>query len=407
MPSDYQLQTINNCNMIDVFQNKDNKNDTVEQLNLKVIEWKNNDNSYYIIKYNKDYLTEDNFTSIGLLRSVILQNNKIVAFSPPKSIPCSKFISDYKPDECTAQEFIEGTMINLFFDEHNDKWEIATKSSIGANMYYFINDYKHKLTFSEMFYEIIDKVNLDINSLPKNLSYSFVIQHNQNRIVSRFQSEKLYLIAAYTIDNNNFSISELSDIEVKKIFSHSKVSYPETYSISNFDDLINKWTNQNISYEHVGIILKCGNIRSKIRNPNYEYVRQLRGNQPKLQYHYLELYNSYNDELVDEYLKYYPESTSKFEQYKKEIDLFTNQLYHNYISCFIKKKQPLAAYPYQYKNHMFKLHELYITQLRSQQKYISKITVINYIKNLHPSQLMYSLNYHHRNKIQINDELSS
>ena len=45
---------------------------------------------------------------------------------------------------------------------------------------------------------------------------------------------------------------------------------------------------------------------------------------------------------------------------------------------------------------MFKLHEHFINDLRPQNLYITKIEVINYVNKLHPSLLMYCLNYNIR-----------
>ena len=87
MGSVYDLHTINNNSMKELIFNNNNINDT---LKLKYIEWKDsncdssNKNQYYILKYNKNYLTEDNIYSIGLLRSIIIKNNEIIAYSPPK-----------------------------------------------------------------------------------------------------------------------------------------------------------------------------------------------------------------------------------------------------------------------------------------------------------------------------------
>ena len=39
--------------------------------------------------------------------------------------------------DCIAQEYVEGTMINLFYDNENCEWEIATRSSIGGKMAFF------------------------------------------------------------------------------------------------------------------------------------------------------------------------------------------------------------------------------------------------------------------------------
>ena len=55
----------------------------------------------------------------------------------------------------------------------------------------------------------------------------------------------------------------------------------------------------------MGIIVKHENgDRTKFRNPNYEHVKKLRGNNSKLQFQYLTLHK----EMINEYLKYYPEN---------------------------------------------------------------------------------------------------
>ena len=48
------------------------------------------------------------------------------------------------------------------------------------------------------------------------------------------------------------------------------------------------------------IVYHKSGVRTKFRNPNYEFVRQLRGNEPKKQYRYLVLRQQ---EKVMEYLK--------------------------------------------------------------------------------------------------------
>ena len=71
-------------------------------------------------------------------------------------------------------------------------------------------------------------------------------------------------------------------------------------------------------------------------------------------------------------------------------------LYKYYVSCYIKKQGPLYTFDFQYRNHMFKLHEIYINNLKPDRKSMNKTIVNDYINNLHPAQLMFSLNYHLR-----------
>ena len=45
---------------------------------------------------------------------------------------------------------------------------------------------------------------------------------------------------------------------------------------------------------------------------------------------------------------------------------------------------------------MYNIHQIYWNELRDQKKNISLITVINYVNNLEPTLLMFSLNYNFR-----------
>ena len=123
---------------------------------------------------------------------------------------------------------------------------------------------------------------------------------------------------------------------------------------------------------------------------NYEKVKHLKGNSPKLQYRYYQLRQQ---GVVKDFLKYYPEYKEEFFNFRNELHIWTNQLYQNYINCFIKKQKPLAGFPYNFKTHMYKIHEIYLFDLKSDQKYVNKTVVIDYVNNLPPAKLMYSVNH--------------
>jgi hypothetical protein len=123
---------------------------------------------------------------------------------------------------------------------------------------------------------------------------------------------------------------------------------------------------------------------------SYEEVRKLRGNQPKLQFNYLTLKQQ---NKVGEFLQYYPEHTVIFNKFKLAVYHYTNNLFMNYISCFVRKEKPLKEYEFEYKTHMYKLHEKYKTELKPNQKAIDKKFVIDYVNALHPAQQMFLINY--------------
>lgn len=379
--------------------NKVMNGDTLNSLNVtecKYLFGENNLN-YKIIRYNKDTLYVDH--TYGIFRSVVINsNNEVVSFAPPKSISSEKFVELYpqKCDKIVAEEFVEGTMINVFWDNMLNDWNISTRNTVGAEVYFYKTD-KSK-TFKTMFYEALHETNLDLNNLNKEFCYSFVLQHPENRIVVPTNSPTLYLVQVYQIKKENdewcVHVVSMNEIKEQTIWKETSVKFPQIYEgWNNYDDLENKYASRNTEYNVMGVVVKNveTNDRCKFRNPIYEEVRHLRGNQPKLQYHYLSLRKNGK---IAEYLKYYPEFKNEFSKFRDQLHLFTNTLYANYISCYIKKEKPLGEFNGQYKTHMFNIHKIYLDSLRAEKKHVTNTIVINYVNGLHESQQMHALHYH-------------
>jgi hypothetical protein len=178
---------------------------------------------------------------------------------------------------------------------------------------------------------------------------------------------------------------------------NADIHFPQTYYEDSYTELISKYASMNTQYDVLGVMLyntQTGE-RSKIRNPVYEQVRALRGNQPKLQYQYLTLRKQ---NKVKDFLTYYPENKRNFSEYREQLHLFTNTLFMNYISCYIKKEKPLKQYSEQYRTHMYALHKLYIASLRENKLVVTNRIVIDYVNNLQTTLLMYCLNFHMRKR---------
>ena len=379
----------------------------INELKLNKVESRTkNGLSYKVITYDKNLLSNDLTGIYGFCRSIIINSdNKVVCFAPPKSVSAYAFIDKYPGNSksIVAEEFVEGTMINVFWDEKiglTGGWEIATRNTIGATSRFYKSSSNNK-TFREMFLEAAKECNLNIETLNPLYSYSFVLQHPSNRIVVPFENSSLYLIAIYHIDNsdiNNIRVYRMN-MNAQDVMNWYKTSvkFPQIYSWSNYTELITTYASMNTSYDIVGVVLfnLITGERTKIRNPVYEEVRSLRGNQPKLQYQYLSLRK---EGKVGDFLKYYPENKNEFSAFRDQIHLFTNILFSNYIECYIKKENQLLHYSQQHRGHLYNLHQMYINELREQKLFVTNRVVINYVNNLHPSLLMYSLNYNMRKR---------
>jgi hypothetical protein len=406
MTSYYDLTLVEEFNYL-IKNDEPNIESNKNILKLNKVECRTENNQKYkVIRYDKNMLSCDLANNYGLFRSVILNSdNKVVSFAPPKSIPSDQFIQAYPEDygNVEAQEFVEGTMINVFWDPKiglNGGWEIATRNTVGAtSSFYKAPGCK---TFRTMFLEAAKDNNLDLEQLDKTTCYSFVLQHPENRIVVPFIKPQLYLVAVYQIHNNvdRITVHKYNIEEYEYFFNitmMSSVMFPQIYKFVTYKELIEKYASMNTDYSILGVILynKITHERAKIRNPVYELVRNLRGNQPKLQYQYLCLRHQGK---VKDYLKFYPEHKKEFSSFRDQLHLFTETLYANYVSCYIKKEKPLSEFPDQYRTHMFNIHQKYMNELRDKKMHVSNTVVIKYVNELHPSLLMYCLNYQMRKR---------
>ena len=336
----------------------------------------------YIIKYNKLFLQKNNLDTLGLFRSIITDGKKLISFSPPKSVPYELFSSHHAPENSIIEEFVEGTMINYFY--HDNKWVLATRWNIGANTKYYQDQ---KQTFKEMFDSAVLEKSIPLDTLDKTKSYSFVLQHPNNRIVVPFIKPNLVLVAVY----------EFNGWTAKEVASNIKMCSPQIYTdLFSWESVKHTFASPNTYYHIMGVVMKnTSGKRSKIRNPMYEKVRKLKGNSPKIQFQY---YNLYQLGRVKEYLHYYPEHKTLFATFRNELFMWTNELWRLYHNYYVHKTIAIDDVSYPLRPHIRTLHRIYLDELREKKQYVNKNVVINYIYQLPPAKLMYAINYPLRQK---------
>ena len=344
----------------------------------------------YILKYNKKCINESNEKELGLYRSVVCAfvggDVQVLSFAPPKSLNKNKFMEDNKLADCIQLNFAEGTMVNVFWDKTADEWNIHTKSCIGARC-----SWNSDKTFRFLFLDAMNDEGMEFENLNKEYCYSFVLQHPENKIVVPLTKKKLILTNVYKINNENEIVTITNHDDMVRNFNGNNVYQDNIERFEFWDELLDHYASDNMEYTQQGIVvLNNDGHRMKIRNRNYERVKHLKGNNPKLQFHY---YYLRQRGMVAEFLKYYPEYRALFSQFRNDMHAFTSQLHVNYIHCFIQKQKKLSEYPYQFKPHMYALQEKYINELFPEKKYVNKQVVIDYINSLPPQRLMYAVNY--------------
>jgi len=344
--------------------------------------------NWYFVQYLKHTLCQTTYKTHGLFRSVLTDGKTIQVFSPPKSIPFALMRSeDY--NDFQLEELVEGTMINLFWNNYLNDWELATKSSIGGR-YSFYQD--NKKTFRTMFLEALNHQKVELENLDKKLCYSFILQHPENRIVIPFKNPRVVLAAMYKIEGTKITILDKNKSNIPNAILPKTLSQSTDYSGTNWDDLQSYFNQMNLDYRVVGVNIYNPNtgFRSKLRNPTYEHVRRLKGNSPKIQFQY---YSLRQVGKVKEFLQYYNEFRPKFTELRNDLHKWTEQLWKNYVRCYVQKEKPLLEFPKKFRAHMFNLHQIYLNDLRELGHYISRQIVIKYVNALEPAKLMYAVNY--------------
>jgi hypothetical protein len=375
------------------------KNPHENNLKFNRKNYNNKNNKYSIICYDKEMLSLDIVPSVGFLRSVVIDSeNSVVSFSPPKSMPFDTFAKKYQENnkDVVAEQFVEGTMINMFWDKTaglSGSWEFATRNTVGGD----VSFQKNQKTFRTMFLEASQQNNLQLNMLNSAYCYSFVMQHPDNRNVFPFKTAQLYLVEVYEIvqtDDGTVNVFSHNLEVVKKygLWENTTVKFPEVYNNwTEYSELKSNYASMNSSYDVMGVVIKNKKTleRCKLKNPIYEYIKNLHINQIKIQYQYLMLRK---EGRISDFLKHYPENKKDFSFFRDKLHDFTKTLYQNYITCYIKKEKLLKDFSDSFRSHMLHIHKLYIDELKPKNEYVNNSVVIQYVNKLHPSMQMHSLN---------------
>ena len=396
------------CKVVEVEYNKN------AWVNSPYAFWLNRTNdykhSYFLVNYDKKILQKrvDDGVEYGYeqyVRSVILnENRKIVCFSPPMCQPRLETKAK-DADTCNdkdkelefskvkfAEEFVEGTMVNLFYNPSNDVqgWEFSTRNVVSpAEKRESGSGVMDKKCFRRMFFEACASVGLNFDDLPKEYSYSFVLQHPDNVIVAPVKSIALYIVAIYYIDGT--TVYEM-DRSVMRWSSFSGVRHPARFGLKNEEDyrkILNVWASNNSLYYYPGVMFRTHEgARYKYRNPNYEFMKNAKGVVEKNRFAYLHLKKLGK---LQSHFERFPENELEFFRHSTNFYNYMHNLHKNYMECYVNKKKPLKEYAVEYKKNMFQLHEHYKMMLKTTGKRVNIEVVIEFMNEQSLSSQLFVL----------------
>ena len=338
-----------------------------KKLGFKVNSYKNLRIVSYPYDKKPEYNSQDDIYKLYLKGAVIdINTNRVICLPPIKALDIST--ESENQDGAIYQSLIDGTMINLFY--HGDKWIISTRSEIGG-----YNKWTNKKSFRQMFDECCE---LDCDSLDKDMSYSFVMKHIENRNVSPVNNNELILVEVYNFSEDN----------VKKL---EREEYPELNCIihdiyTDREELMTLFQGPVIPYYIKGYTVKYGNLRYKWINPYFEEVRNLKINMNNHLLNYIELRRNGN---LKKYLRYYPEHNHLFNNYKEKLHDLSNDLFTTYKNVFVHKSIDKKEIPYHLNPLVYDIHGRYLkTKIPTNWE-----SVKDYIHTVPSKKLVFAMNY--------------
>ena len=265
--------------------------------------------------------------------------------------------------------------------------------------------------------EVLSLLPGGLDGVPKKYCYSLVVQHPKNQIVNVITVPSLYLVAVYQLSQSHDGTSGVNAIRISRdIFStnfggsvshmpstmtcvldDTETSASATFTPHTVEDYCNMYASadtRSISLPGVVFVDKDTGFCYKKRNPKYESVKKRKGMEQKLMAQYLQLRK---DRAIDEYLKYHPQHSRAFRQFRDRLHDYTQRLYDAYIEHYVKKgAKPLKDYDRELKTHMYKLHyDVYVATMKEVGTFITKHAVINYVNQLAAAQQLACLNATH------------
>lgn len=355
----------------------DSKEALASDYKLRIVDPPSSD--YAIARYVKDNSNFDSNPIVAESRSVVIHKptNQIMSVAPIKSTPYSAW--DHS-QTVIAQEFVDGTMINIFRCA-DGSINSASRSRIGSGKTKF-----SKKTFQEMIDEAlsITPIKHYRDLLPEGWSsVSVVVQHRENRIVCPVFLPRVYIVMMTRI-------AEDGSITV----SHDSAEWPETqrlYAPQSYDiasvgrskEAVDTFVNMKaLALKHTwqGVVLYGEDgTRTKLRGVFYETVKQLRGNDACMEERYARLRSG---RIVKKYIEYFPEDQDELFRLEEILRENTKKLYIEYVETNITKTKPYTELAWPYKYHVGKLHRRFVEILRSLKQKINLEYIIIYVNGM-------------------------
>lgn len=296
-----------------------------------------------IIFYDKKKSDMTN-PNVGAFRSVIwnAQTNRPVAAGPYRGLALP---AELPAGEAKVEEFIDGTMINQWWN--GEAWQLSTRTQLDAG-----GSFYGSRSFATLFAETFASAGLRAEDhLDKSVVYSWVLQHPEERIVvaPAYGVPKIWLVERSRFDAATGARQIVTDAlpADSPLVAHQ----PQTFDLRTVADIQARVAanGRRLGATWQGVVVKMANgtgTRYKLRSVQYNAARMLRGNQAKRPYLWLE---RWTEGKLPAYLKLYPEEEHDATAAIIAFKTATQEFHELYLKVYKHHTLKLGDAPIKYR----------------------------------------------------------
>jgi hypothetical protein len=358
----------------------------VDDLDVRVVEPPQSE--YALVRYVKGK-SDFKEALVRELRSVVIHKPtlRVVSVAPALSTPYSAWFSSSSGSAAasSAQEFIDGTMLNIFRGVDGTV-HVASRSRIGDSKTLFSDK-----TFTTMMEEAlsITPVKNYKDLLPADAqSISVVVQHKDNRVVCPVLLPKLYIVSITKAGADGALAMSYKSEDLPEALRIYSVPTYDLASVGSTAEAIDTWIGMKgltLKYGWQGIMLfGAEGQRTKKRSTFYNDAKELRGNDKCVEERYARLRK---ERKIKKYIQIYAEDEDQFFALEDRLRAHTKKLYEYYIQTNVTKTQVYDELPWPYKYHVAALHRRFKEFEKPAGGKISLAYVITYVNALDAENL--------------------
>jgi hypothetical protein len=362
-----------------------------------------NDDGFCLIRYEKG-TTKMDLPHSKWFRSVVwnTNTNQPVCVAPPKATADEftyKTLKEVSDAGIVCQELLEGFMINCFKVAGDERLHITSRSKLNAAGKFY-SDKSFRELFIEAFMNTTDSSDYsevsiqehsqEINSPDSSKNEvavfcSFLVQHNEHRIVKLNNNNRVYLVHKGIVYGDGriemvdspatvCGVSNIENITLEQKAAKGSYAKIAAQATELSDDLteVQRWIKKELldrDWSFQGLVFKnnFGN-RWRFRSEKYAAVKTLRGNSPSIVERFTQLYTQ---NLIPKYLEYYAEDMIPIAVHMMFMDTIVKILYDNYVDLHIMKTKKAEEIDKMFLPHLYSIHGIYLSQLRPNNKKVT------------------------------------